>query len=88
MEFGKISFESTDDEAKKLEKRAQFAKILEENGNLIGYWEKKRKEQRDIRQKIEELNANPEEKLDFIQTNFNRLYDGNLKFTWRYWQDS
>lgn len=38
--------------------------------------EKKRKEQREIRQKLEELNANPEEKLDVIQTNFNKLYDG------------
>lgn len=32
MEFGKISFDSTEDEAKKAEKRAQLAKILEENG--------------------------------------------------------
>ena len=33
MEFGKITFDTEEEEIKKAEKRAQLAKILEENGS-------------------------------------------------------
>lgn len=32
MEFGKISFDTEEEEVRKAEKRAQLAKILEDNG--------------------------------------------------------